>query len=335
MSTQVSVNKYGGGITRWHQLPREVRADVLAGRMPELRADVSNALFLARELEQIEAKSYEVTYEDLRSRLFIPAGGGVSPGATSVSYDQYELVGKAKVMTGSGRDLPRSDAAKQNFIRPILELGTSLQWSTRELANAAFAGESLEEWKAKAARRSIEQAIDDIAAFGEADAGFTGFTNDANVNVLGLGASRWSAPGSPATADQVMADMNRLVQETVDASKDSLPADTILLPSKDYAYAAQLRIPDTDTTVLKFYLANNPYIKAVESWPKLESAGAGSVPRIVAYRREQEVLDLVVPLDFSMLPPQADGLDFLIPCHALTAGCRIRKPFAICYGDFA
>lgn len=319
-----------GAMSAWQRLTTEQRADTLRNIVHTTRADANSALFLARELEHVESKALVVDYEDLLARVNIPASEGVPVGARSVSYNQYDINGEAKVIGDAADDLPRADVVKENFLRPVLELGTSIAWSVNELEAAAFARESLEEWKMKAAREACEQLIDNIACFGSN--GFTGMLNDANVGTTALGAA-WSVARAPAA--KVMDDLNRLVQATADSSKYKKIANTARLPSTEYAYAAQLHIPNTNETVLSFWTRTNPYVKDVEAWPVLETSASGSAKQIVVYRKEQEVLDLVIPLDFASLPPQPKGLEYIVPCRALTAGCRIRKPFAMRYGSFS
>lgn len=318
-----------GAMSAWQRLTTEQRADTLRNIVHTTRADANSALFLARELEYVESKAYDVDYEDLLARVNIPASEGIPAGARSVSYNQYDINGEAKVIGDAADDLSRADVVKENFLRPVLEIGTSIAWSVNELEAAAFAGEKLEEWKMKAAREACEQLIDNIACFGSN--GFTGMLNDANVGTTALGAA-WSVARAPAA--KVMDDLNRLVQATADSSKYKKIANTARLPSTEYAYAAQLHIPNTNETVLSFWTRTNPYVKDVEAWPVLETSASGS-KQVIVYRKEQEVLDLAIPLDFASLPPQPKGLEYIVPCRALTAGCRIRKPFAMRYGSFS
>ena len=87
-------------------------------------------------------------------------------------------------------------------------------------------------------------------------------------------------------------------------------------------------------TILRSFLANNPYIRNIDQWYRLDGAGAGGKNRGIVYKRDPMVLEGVVPLDFEQLPPQARNLEFVVPCQARCGGVKIYQPSAMRYVDF-
>jgi hypothetical protein len=72
----------------------------------------------------------------------------------------------------------------------------------------------------------------------------------------------------------------------------------------------------------------------VESWPLLSTADAGRTgPRAVAYKRSVDVAGAVVPLAFQSQPPQAQGLEWLIPCEGVCGGAAVKQPLGMYYRD--
>ena len=79
---------------------------------------------------------------------------------------------------------------------------------------------------------------------------------------------------------------------------------------------------------MKSFLANNPYIKGIDSWKKLDTDG-----RIVAYKRAPEICELQIPQEFEQFAPQPRNMEFVINCHAKFAGVSIYYPLAVAYMD--
>jgi hypothetical protein len=111
--------------------------------------------------------------------------------------------------------------------------------------------------------------------------------------------------------------------------------DTILLPTPEFMVAAQVHVDATnDVTVLRSFLNNNPFIKNIAPWQKLVGKGVGGTNRAIIYKRDPLVLEGVAPLDFMSLPPQAQGLEMVVPCKGRAGGTKVYHPPAVRYADF-
>ena len=54
---------------------------------------------------------------------------------------------------------------------------------------------------------------------------------------------------------------------------------------------------------------------------------------MIAYSRDPDVVELVIPAEFEMFDPQARNLEFVVPTRLVTSGVHIHRPGAIAYRD--
>lgn len=299
-----------------------------------IRLDAGETAALARQLEYIYAQTYDVKYAELKARRFIPIDTSVDAGAEFYTYRQWDMFGMAKLIANYADDLPRVDSLAKEFPAPIKSLGASYGFSIQDMRRAAMAGSQLDARRARAARRAHEQAFDDLMAFGNADAGLSGFTNNTNVPIVPAVTGAWIT--NAATSLQMIEDLNELVNSIVLATFETFIPDTLLLDNTSFQRINSTPMSstgDADKTVLRFFLDNNPYITSVDQWNKLNAAGAAGVSRAIAYKRSEEVLAGVEPQAFEQFPPQARNLEFVVPTHSRVGGVRIQYPHAVAYMD--
>lgn len=299
-----------------------------------IRIDAGETAALARQLEFIYAQTYDVKYAELKARRFIPIDTSVDAGAEFFTYRQWDMLGMAKLIANYADDLPRVDALAKEFVAPIKSLGASYGFSIQDMRRAAMSGSQLDARRARAARRAHEQSFDDIMAFGNADAGLEGFTNNANVPIVAPPTGAWI--GGAVSPLLMIADLNALVNSIIIATLETFIPNTLLLSNLAFQRINSTPMSttgDADKTVLRFFLDNNPYITDIDQWNKLNAAGAGGVSRAVCYMRSNEVLEGVEPQPFEQFPPQARNLEFVIPTHSRIGGVRVMYPLAMAYMD--
>lgn len=298
--------------------------------------DADQAVFFQRELEAIKAKSYDVKYAELKARQVLPVSFEAGPGAESITYRQYDMTGVAAIIANYAKDLPRADIKAKEFTAKVKSLGASYGYSVQEIRASQMTGKGLEQRRANAAKRAIEQKINSIAFFGDSASGLEGFINNPNIGSYTVpnDGSGNSTLWTNKTPDQIIRDLNGLAHKTVEDTKGVDPADTILLPLSRYNYIASTpRSSTSDTTILEFFLKTSPYIKEVSWLNELETAGQGNSKRMIAYRRSPDYLTLEIPQDFEQFPEQEQGLEFVVPCHARIGGVIIYYPLSVAKGD--
>jgi hypothetical protein len=117
-------------------------------------------------------------------------------------------------------------------------------------------------------------------------------------------------------------------------------ADTVLLPDAVLIYLAQTRMSNIEGNLLSWIQKYNVYtlqtgqqltIRAVRG---LESAGSGGVGRMVAYRRDPQVIKFHLPMPHRFFPVWQTGpLVFDVPGIFRLGGVEVRRPGAIRYAD--
>lgn len=295
------------------------------------REDANETAVFARQLEYVYSKTYDVKYPEFKARLFIPLDTSVPAGAETYTYRQFDEVGMASLIADYSTDLPNVTMFGKEFTGKCRSLGTSYTYSIQDVRRASLAGVPLETSLPRVARRVTEAKIDSIAAFGDAASGLGGFLNAANVPLITPTTGTWST----ATADQIIADLDKLVNSIVTTTNGIHVPDTLLLPIAQFLRLNNLqKSAASDKTVLQWYLENNPFIKNIDHWYLLDLANAAlNGPRAVCYQRSPDVLGLVIPQEFEQFPPQSLNLAFRVPCHARVGGVKVTYPLAMAYMD--
>jgi len=301
-----------------------------------LKLDAQETIFFERELEKIKSKTYDVKYPELKIRKLVPVNSDVDPGADSITYYQYDSVGMAKIVESYAKDFPRVDVLKKKFTSTVESLGDSYGYSIQEVRKAKMAGIPLEQRRANTARKAMMQTEDEYGAKGDAASGLQGlFTNPNTTEYTlpadGAGASKTFASKTP---DQILRDLNGMVNTPVDITNGVETIDTLLLPIAQYTLiSSTARSATSDTTILQFFMRNNPFIKNVDHYHKLKGLGAGGSDKMFGYRRDPDVMTLEIPQDFEQFPPQEEGMEFVVYCHERFGGVIIYYPLATIFAD--
>lgn len=334
---------------------REEATTVLrsVGRKAGYRMDANETAAFVRQLEFRKAQTYDIRYPNLRMKEWVPVDTSVPTGAEYFTWRAYDLTGMAKIVANYGQDLPTVGLIGGEVSVKIRSIAAAYRYSIQDVRAAEFGSTGLDAKRPQAARRVIENALDMIGAMGVPAAGLPGFFTNPNVPIL-------SAPGSlngswaTATPQQILDDLNALSTFVVTNSKTVHSPDAMLVPVSSFQIiSTRVYNPLSGATVKEVFLKNSPYIRSIDQSLYLESAangggisltmngppsapaggGAGGVARFVAYTKDPECLGYVIPQMFEQFPPETDGLEFQIPCHARCAGTTYYLPLSAAYGD--
>ncbi len=299
--------------------------------------DAAENLFFERELEAVAAKSYDMKYPQLKGRQLVPVKNDVDRGMETFKFKQYDMAGVALIANNYTDAIPMVNVRGKEFrvaIKPVVD---GFQYSIQEIQNARRNGMPLEQREANAARRAIEEKIDAIIATGDSDTGLLGLLSLTNTIVYTppngtSGHTQWSTK----TPLEILADLNALANTIVSTTNEVEIPDTIVMPTIQRQLIANTPISlagATSVSIEEYFLKTNNYIKEIVSWYKCKGAGASGTDRAVAYRRDPDAIQAVIPLEAEFLPPQPVGFVFKIPAHARTAGVVTYYPMSICYAD--
>lgn len=297
--------------------------------------DAAENIQIERRLEYVRTRVVEQPYPELLARQIVPVTHEAPAGAETIKYDIYDKVALAQRIRSYSDNLPRADVKVREERVPVHGYGIAYGYSKQELRASLVSGANLDQKKAAAARFGFELRVDIIGAGGNGE-GLVGILNIPNANIYtvpadGTGSSPlWTAK----TPDQILRDLNGVANKSVGLTNGIEMPDTLALPIDQYnLIASTARSANSDTTILKFFLGSNPYIKTVIPWFRCKAAGSGATDRMVAYRRSPDKLSLEIPLEFEQNPPEPRGLGIEIACEGRIAGVICPFPMSVTYGD--
>jgi hypothetical protein len=309
-------------------------------KVQDQRLDANTTVFLERELTSVDPTKYMELFEGLRAMDFVPPIQGIAPYDRSYEYSMWTITGAAANLGPNARDLPRVGVKRQPFTRSISPIGASYGWTVDDIRAAAAKGVPLEETTVIAAMMSIKRRLDQRIALGDSTLGFTGLINDAQIAT-----DNDVAPeGNFTTAANKLDSLNKLVAQTRLRLKqatempggDGIPAFNkfhILLPTVDYAACKQTPASaNYPQSILQVFLDNNSeWVSGVSEWSLLDDADDGTEGRAICYPLNPAALGHATARLYTEEPPQANGLNIDIPCHASSGGTVIRFPVAFSY----
>ena len=294
-------------------------------------ADIRNdevGIFLARELETILARSFEVEYADIKYSQLIPISTEIGPGADSYTYRVFDKQGSMKIIQDKAQDLPRADVLRKEVTHNVRSLGASFAYTIQETRAAAMVPNmNLEQRRANAVRRAYEEKVQEIAYFGDVATGLKGFFNNDQVDKIVP--DKWFTDAG-ITTDEMLQLLNEPATRLVESSNMKEQPNTMLIPYEVYRIISTTpRSSTSDTTVMEFFLRTNPMITSIEPINELEaekSSGNLTKDRIITYDRSPDKLQLHIPQPLEFLPPIRQALEFTVASHARIGGCAVYYP---------
>lgn len=292
--------------------------------------DASETLFLREQITNIRRNVIQHVYSDVKARSLIPLKRDTNSGAEFVEFKVLKRIGNAKIVANFAKDFPAVQMVGSAHIGRVKSLGNSFGYSVQEVRNAQMAGVALNSMFAMAAKEAILDEENEIAWFGSSANNLFGMFNNPNIPraVADTGTSGFD--WSVKTPDEIIADMNACINGVSENSLGKFMANVLLLPLSKYNLIASTpRSSTSDTTILQWFLRNNPYIQRVEWLNELETASTTGDAMMVGYKLDPQVLELDIPQDFEIFPEQMEGLQMKWPCHSRIAGVHIYQPLAV------
>ena len=225
-----------------------------------------------------------------------------------------DVAGKAEYLGGKAFDVPNASISFSQGVTPFHLAGVGYELSRREVERFARmiaqngglteGGSNLGERKASAARMVADKFVYDRVIRGSTEKGFLGMINQTVVPTANAPTGTWST----ATPDQMLADVNAALQDVYVNSRETALADSLLLPTSKFLFINNARISNTNSSVLQ-YLAQNNSFTAISKRPldirpsrELETAGASSTARMIAYEKSPDNMEFFLPGMFEFMP---------------------------------
>lgn len=302
-----------------------------------------NALNSIRhDFNQIEREAYTMPREKLDAITSAPIKAGVNKGAQTYTIRLVSEVGMAKIVTSDAKELPAVSIGYKKKTVDIYSIGTSYKFTQEELDSCAYAGIPLSNDDALAARRKIDEKIDEMVYVGDKDWGFTGLLNNPNVTVTNAAATSASKTAwADKTLDEITTDIQTMIDAIFAATKGprgsgTVEADTIKIARKAYvSLTNRTKGVDSDVTYLKALqdrFAPQGLVN-FECCNSCNGIGEGDKDRALLYKKSKENVFSVIPVPFRVLPAQYQGLSVVFNCLARSAGAVWRRPTTGVYMD--
>lgn len=328
---------------------RRLDTNVIVGRALEnmgFRADTGETAIFGRQLEQILSEVYMTEYADIKFRRLLPVSGEISNAVPIYTYRQFDEFGQVTPIVDSAAadNVPLVDVQGVEITNSCKSFAVGFQYTIQELRAAAYVGGvaggvGIDNMRAQTARRVMERHFDTLAAVG--GFGFNGIANASNIIAVTKGTQKTGTTWQDASGnllarpEEILADVHGMCRSVFDTTNGAHEVNTLVLDTKGYSLmASKPQSPAfTDQSLMSYILRMSPWIKNIEFWPQLNTAGAGSKARILAYKKDPSVLKCQIPQEFEMFPAQARGMGFSVTCHARWGGVCVYKPKAIAYMD--
>lgn len=309
-------------------------------------------VFFQRQLEYVQAQSYDVLYPDLMGRECFALNTEGGEGINQITYRSYDKRGETAIIAGKATDLPRGDISGQEYTIDVRTLGNAFGYSRQELAAAKLTGMPLEARKAEATRRSYEEKVNQVIWFGSAENKLHGIfggpvgapaltvSKTAVDNAVGGGNSPvW---GVDKTPDEVIADLTSACAKMyADTKKIFRPNKVLISVAKKQYLMNTPRSLQSDVSIMDWFIANNMFIKSKEDFKDVnelegiyDAAGGAFDPNggkgegFTVYADGADNARVREPFPYIHLPVQYKGLEFEINCYGRFAGVEMIRPAA-------
>lgn len=297
--------------------------------------DANETAVFARELEHIQAGVIEKKFPALVGAQLVPIqGGAIFPGARSHTYREIETWGEADLLEEfSLDDFPSAEARGTETTGKFRSFGAKYSYSFEELRARPSMSWDPTQKKEQAARRAMEEKLDKLLFDGVTGV-FTGILNDsASQDDTTSAGTPDFVTGVEATDVATILNTFRTMVNNARIATKGVYNEFDFVVSLKISTLLNLWVPATTagggTSVGQFLINNVQGVRSITASNRNDGAGASGKDRILAFPRDPEVLDALLPVRFEQFAPQLNGMVFVTPCHGKYGGIRIFQPLAI------
>ncbi len=302
--------------------------EALRSQSVDGRADgfSQNAGFhLARDLEFIHSKVLEEAFALPTALEFFTTDESIPVGVNSHTIRRVYSHGEARVYTGPGDKVPRVGVTQREESWPIRHIVAGYGWDIFEAASAGYANSGLLTQLARVARDAIMELANRIwwGKTGEQH-GLYGILNYPWLakKVIQTGFSRATVIANP---DTILGELHDLVNFPHDEHKSRFQPNYLVMTNAVHDVLSSVRFAaGSDTTILEHFLKNSAHIQGVEIAWELEDIGGAGVDGMLAYRKDERGIQLVMPQGVTQTPVQTEGLGFSIINYMSLGGVVMR-----------
>lgn len=307
--------------------------------------DAQSALgFVIEQGRNIEQRVYALRYPDFNYAAHVPVITEGAEWATGTIFFTTDTVGQAAWLNGSSTDMPFNELLRNKYGRDFYLLGSGWEWNLEEINQASLYGLNLSDAKARGTRRTVEQFLYNVAIAGNTEKNITGLVNSTEVarTTVTADGSGSSTLWANKTAAQRYRDVNDMLSSVQTLTNEVEYASSLRLTPAAFRLLGSTSTGSGDGTLtqLEFLRKNNVYTaqtgQPLDIMPlrSLVGAGLGGLDRMMAYRKDEEVVRFHLPMPFKILPArQKSIMGYEAGGIARTGGTEWRLPSAAAYYD--
>ena len=297
-----------------------------------------DSFFFARNLEYIRQQVFKPTYSELKilNGSLLSINSAIPEGAETDTYDILDSVGEADIIGDFADDIKTVEVMGSQVTNGIKSIATSYIYSVQDLRRDRMLGQvgrSIVENKALAARRSLDQKIENMLAFGDVAYGIRGMFNAVAVPSTAAAAtgSGSTTTWSTKTAANILADVEQAIDDMVDLTKGNEIPNTLLVDATNYHLIKKKALDTTfysGKSILNYI--EEEYNLKVEWVQQLKNSFSGS-SGFVLYNNAQDKLEGVLPIRMMPHSPQVKNLATKNILEARCGGVRVFLPYSMSY----
>lgn len=308
------------------------------------REDEASSVYIAKQLEYVRPGLIQTAFPDFTWQELLPVDTSAHPADQQYKQQFEETTGRPRVGKSVEGIIPMTNAKVTEAGQDFYSILQGWSVTVGEAEAAIRGGYPLPTRRGVLCREAIERELDEIAFVGTAnrvnpdlDISLKGLLNltasgihTFTPSTSGTGGSKNFEDKSP---DDIHLDLVGIFDKIELTTLEVERADTLLLPLSSWQHIRKRRIGDgTSMSVLKYFQEENPDI-TVRKTARAETMGAGSTKRMMAYRKDPNRLQFILPVRFRQYNPYNEGLSVVNICEARTAGVAVHRPGSIAYGD--
>jgi hypothetical protein len=277
--------------------------------------------YMGRRITRDSTLSYYVNQlENLDRRLYEPLVAvswgrdiklrpGITMSDESTSFIRSAFAGAGTLdnpssPTGGGNmpwissetnDIPGVSVNGQHIVLPLRLAAREVSYTSVELNRSQQTGQPIDVQKLNALNLLYNMNVDQMVYVGSSDVGATGLLNNASIttSIVAMGATGGTT-WATKTADEILADVNSLLEQTWAASAYAICPSELRLPPFQYSYISSQKVSSAgNVSILKFLKENSIALDVngkelnIQPVKWLPGIGTGGDDRMVAYTNDE------------------------------------------------
>lgn len=309
----------------------EYQDGLQAGKEMGLRND--DSVFFARNLEYARQTAFKIQYPALKllNGGLLPIDTSIPEGAEVDSYQIQDSIGKAKIISSFADDVPLVEITGKEVFNKFRSIGFGYVYSyqdTKADQMRGGVGSSILNRKAMVAREGVDQALEELLAFGDTNFGLKGFFNADFVPQTAVSGATW-ATKIASNPLLIIEDIDKALEAMDTLTKGMERPDTMLVDNVRFKLLERnYELATYEGKTLLNYIETYKGLKVV-SMTQLTSKFVGNSNGFVLYKNDRTKLEGVISSRLHAHAPQVKNLVTTNILSARCGGTRVYYPYSV------